>query len=140
MPTLRERVLAKDDSNTDVVQVPEWGESIRIRSLTALEQERWWDILTMHDEKGIDPPGGRKASLVYMGCIDDEGGDLFKPEDIPILGQKHPVAMNRLFSAIQKLSGMTTEVQADIEKKPDDQTNSSSTGSPTGTEGQTSTS
>lgn len=137
MPTLRERILSKNDANTELVPVPEWGESVRVRSLTAQEQERWWDILTAHDEKGIDPPGGRKASLVFMGCVDDEGNDLFKPEDIPVLGNKHPIAVNRLFVAIQKLSGMTNEVQAEIEKKPDDQTNSSSTSSQTGTEEQT---
>lgn len=131
MSTLRERILAKIELPTEIVDVPEWGEKVTVRSLTAEEQERWWDILTLHAEQRIDPPGGRKASFVFMACLDESGKDLFKPEDIPAIGKKHPAAINRLFTAIQRLSGMTNEAQADLEKKRDAQTNSSSTGSQT---------
>ena len=127
MLSLRERILGKEDAKTSVVDVPEWGESIRVRSLTAHEQERWWDILDQQ-AKGNEPAGGRKASFVMMACLDETGADLFKPEDVAVLGKKHPEAIHRLFAEIQKLSGMASEVQAEIEKKPDDTTNSSSIG------------
>jgi hypothetical protein len=135
--SLRDRILAKNDSPTEQVLIPEWGETVTVRSLTAHEQERWWDILTAHSERGVEPPGGRKASFVYMACLGEDGTELFKPEDIPTLGQKHPAAINRLFDAIQRLSGMTKEVQAEVEKKPDAQTSSSSTSSLTGSSVQT---
>jgi hypothetical protein len=129
MPTLRERILLKSDNKTAVVFVPEWDEQVKVRNLTAHEIERWYDILSDHTEKGVDVAGGRKASLVFMGSINDDGTSLFQAEDIKLLGEKHPTAIHRIFEAIRRVSGLTEEVQAEAEKKPDDQTNSSSTGS-----------
>lgn len=139
MGTQRERILAQSDVLTELVPVPKWGETVRVRSLTAEEVERWWTIVDQHKEQGIDPPGGRRASLVFMGTINEDGSDLFKIEDIPSLGKKHSDAIQPVFEAILRLSGLTKEAAADIEKKPDAPTNSSSTSSPTGSAGQTST-
>lgn len=128
---LRESILAVDDSHSEVVEVPEWKCSVRVRSLNEEEMERWWDILNDHAEKGVDPPGGRKAALLVMGCIDEKGESVFKAEDQVALGKKHPEAINRLFSAIQRLSAMTEEERLAIEKKLKETTSSSPTGSQT---------
>ena len=126
--SLREKILAVKDEKKDSVPCPEWGVDVPIRSLTAHQMERWWDILNDHAEKGIDPPGGRKASVVMMGCVDENGEDLFKAEDIEVLGKKHPVVISRLFKAIQEISGITQTAAVSAEKKQPEPTNSSSIG------------
>lgn len=128
---LRESILAVDDSHSEVVEVPEWKCSVRVRSLNEEEMERWWDILNDHAEKGVDPPGGRKPAMIVMGCINDDGTSMFKPEDQVELGKKHPEAIHRIFAAIQRLSAMTEEERLAIEKKLKETTSSSPTGSQT---------
>lgn len=125
---LRETILAIDDKRIGSVEVPEWGCTIGVRSLTTIEMERWWDIVTDHTQKGIDPPGGRQVALVFMGTVNPDGTPLFRVEDLPSLGEKFPGAIDRVFNEIRRLSGMTKEEEAVIEKKPENQTSYSPTG------------
>lgn len=132
----REQILGMNAEKRETVDVPEWGGPVLVRSVSAAQEEQWFNIVNDWNEKGICAPAGKRGSLVMMGCINEDGTPLFTEKDAAWIGGPRCSvdAIDRLFAAIQRLSGMTAEEAAEIEKKPDSPTNSSSTGSPIGGE------
>ncbi|NBW09974.1 MAG: hypothetical protein EBR82_18305 [Caulobacteraceae bacterium] len=113
---------------TELVDVPEWGGKIMVRPMNVLEQERFWEILD-DAKNGIQSPAGKRGSVVMSVAMTEDGKEFFTPEDAEWIGtEADPVVIDRLFNAIQRLSGATPREQADIEKKPEITTNSSSSG------------
>jgi len=113
------------------VEVPQWGGSVWVRRLTVIEQEHWWDILD-DARKGINAPAGRRGSVVLMATINQAGEPVFGLDDAAWLGAEADVnAVNSVYEAIMKLSGLMAEEQRDIEKKPETSMSSSSAGSQT---------
>lgn len=130
MPFNQAAVKAIRSQRTQVVPVPEWGMSIKVRGVTAMEQEHWWDILDDW-RKGVFAPAGKRGSLVMMGCVNEDGSPLFSATDAEFIGSSEFAVIDRLYTAIQDCSGVTPEVQSEIEKKHERPTSSSSTGSAT---------
>ena len=127
----RTTVRALPKLKTELVDVPEWGGRIMIRPMTVLEQEQFWDILD-DAKKGIVAPAGKRGSVVLNVAMTEDGKQFFAAEDAEWIGsQADPNVIDRIYNAIQRLSGATPKEQADIEKKPEITTNSSSTGSQT---------
>ena len=50
----REAILARDDEQSETVEVPEWDGSVRVRGLTGRERDLWEHSLTE------DKPGRRR--------------------------------------------------------------------------------
>lgn len=134
MPTLsREQIRAVDTDAKTITRlaVPQWGGDVCIRRLTVIEEERYWDILDdVRNEKHV--PQGKRGSTVLMACVNEDGSPLFTSADAEWLGSDaNKDAIQLVAAAIRQLSGVTSEEQSEIEKKPVSPTSSSSTGSPT---------
>ncbi|GIV86631.1 MAG: hypothetical protein KatS3mg054_0660 [Chloroflexus sp.] len=106
----REQILAANDINHEVVEVPEWGGAVRVRGLTALERDRL--MATFFDLEG----GGRikaektaeyRVALAALGIVDEDGKRMFGDDDIAALGAKSPQAIERIADAVARLSGLT---------------------------------
>lgn len=102
--SLREKILQCDDLPRHQVEVPEWGEVVWVKTLTAEEffqLRAWWEE---------DPPEDNMAmtaKTVVMGAMDGPlGGPVFTREDVPALKGKAGVALSRLFAEIAKLNGL----------------------------------
>lgn len=108
---LRETILGYQDGESKLVYVPEWGEKVTVRSLTAGERDRY----ELSHEKWRDA-GTVRSRLVVMSCYDEDGNRLFKDEDADALAKKSASAVGRLFEIARKLSGMTEEDVEDLEK------------------------
>lgn len=111
--------LTCDDSETSIVDVPEWPmwPQVKVRSLTGEQQERWYARRTALKENGVPCPGGLDALACCMGILGDGGAVFFTEADAPALGKKHPEILSRIAGRIYYLSAMTTESRAEIEKK-----------------------
>lgn len=112
----RDQILAAEDLPSEIVAVPEWGGSVRVRGLTGAERDRF--------ESSIVEFKGRKvqrvqlenfrARLVFLTVVDAEGKRLFTSKnDVARLGEKSAAALARVFNKAQELSGITP---ADIEE------------------------
>lgn len=103
----REAILAADDLGFEDVAVPEWGGTVRIRALSGTERDKF--------EASIAGNGKRlrldnvRAKLVVTCAVDAEGNPLFGTADIVQLGRKSAAALDRVFEAAKKLSGLTDE-------------------------------
>lgn len=104
----REEILSKDDRVVEEVQVPEWGGSVLVRSLTGKERDAFEESLQ-------ETRGGKtkrnvknfRARLVAL-CIVNEAGELvFSKADIDALGNKAAGALQAVFDKCNELSGLT---------------------------------
>ncbi len=99
------QILAIDDRKFEDVDVPEWGGSVRIGSMSALARDGYDQLFTEIREKGL------KVSIrahLAAACIVDENGDqIFEPSDVEALGKKSAKALIRIFNRCAELNGLT---------------------------------
>ena len=101
----RAEILGATDLVTDSVNVPEWGGDVRVTELSAAERVKL--------EEAFFGPGAGQFSvrtyalqLVQRCAIDEAGARLFAPEDLDALGERSPVAIDRVFQAALKVNGL----------------------------------
>ena len=106
----RDAILNAQDLARERVEVPEWGGAVLVRALTGRERDAY--------EAGIVHPDGRKmrytltnmrARLVSLSVIDEAGTRLFSDSDVELLGRKSAAALERVFEAAQRLSGLSAQ-------------------------------
>jgi len=100
----RDDILKADDLPTQVVEVPEWGGAVRVRGLTGQERDKFEaSVASVSGKMNLDNVRARMVALV---CIDDKGKRIFSDKDVAALGQKSGIALDRIFEAARKLSGI----------------------------------
>lgn len=128
-------ILAKDDSQHEDVSCPEWGGTVRIRSLTADEREAFDESVTRVIVTGKGRKSAErqevdrhlfKSKLVASSAVDEAGNRLFTDAQAEQLGKKNAAALDRCFAVAQRLSGLTNEDVEDLAGKSDPATTSSS--------------
>ncbi len=103
-------ILAADDIKTEVVDVPEWGGSVRVRLLSVGEFSRFEALTKGKDSAAI------LATLVGLSVIDDEGKPLFDDADIDKLATKSAAALLRIADAAKRLNNLTDDDVEMLEK------------------------
>lgn len=110
----RDAILGAKDLATEVVEVPEWGGVVHVRSLTGAERDQFEAAVV--EFRGTNPQINLKntrARLVAMTVIDENGKLLFGDGDIEMLGAKSGAALDRVFAVAQRLSGLS---RADVDQ------------------------
>lgn len=132
-PTLlgRDQILAVNDFEYELVEVPEWGGTVRIRGLSGSERDQLEASMIRArgrtTEVNVSALSTFRARLVAMSIVDDQGRRVFKDTDIDALGKKSSKALQRVFNACQKLSAFTDEdIQELTEELAEDPTDGSS--------------
>lgn len=106
--SLREKIFGIDDAKKELVEVKEWGISIEVRSMSALERSR---LL----EKVVDGKGKVNFELLYPSVViacsfDPETGEkIFTPEDFAALNEKNAGALEHITKVALKLSGLDVD-------------------------------
>ena len=102
----RDSILTADDLPFEDVECPEWGGTVRIRTLTGTERDAF----------EAEVAGGEKtdytnvrAKLIARSAIDENGERIFSDADITKLGKKSALALTRCFKVAQRLSGLTED-------------------------------
>lgn len=121
----REDILAYDDSSFEDVDVPEWGGSVRVVGLTGAERDRF-EASVVGNGKKMQLTNLR-ARLIALCVVDESGERLFGTVDVGALGNKSAAALERVFSAAQRLSGLSEDDVAELTEDLDDAPNGSST-------------
>jgi hypothetical protein len=106
----REEIFKKQDREYAVVNCPEWGGKVRVQSLSGAERDAFEEsILGKRKEDGSRDvmTANLRAKLVALSAVDKDGNLLFGPDDWAALGQKNAAPLDRLFTAAQKLSGIS---------------------------------
>ena len=110
--SLRDRILAADDMPFEDVEVPEWGETVRVRGLSSRERDTFEDEVL--DDEGVADVENIRARLLVRTCLDPETGKrVFTNKDADALGDKSAQPMQRLWNVAKELSALT---KADVDE------------------------
>ena len=104
-----EDILTAPDIQERVVEVPEWGGAVKIRSFTKQRQIQ----LRAQALVGGEVDSERMELLMFIeGVVEPR----FGVEHIDLLKGKSASAMDRVLGAILELGGMTPEAQNEMER------------------------
>ena len=124
----RDAILRADDLPRSLISVPEWGGHVYIRTLTANERDKFEARFMADKQVSME---GVRSMLASMVMVDEDGKQLFKPNDVADLGKKSGAALQRIFEAAQAANYMTNKDVEELAKNSDAvHTESSSTDSP----------
>lgn len=113
----RDQIFASNDMLMQDVEVPEWGGTVRVRSLTGEERDKFESSLIRQvGNKATANTRNMRAKLVAMSAIGEDGKPLFDPADVIRLGQRSAAALDRIFEVCQKLSGLSDDDVEEIEE------------------------
>lgn len=112
----REMILDFNDLATSDVAVPEWGGLVvRVREMTGTERGDFQAAISTV----TTAPGGStsvefdahklQVQLCAMTMIDENGERLFKNREVELLGKKSAKALQRVFDASARLSGIAED-------------------------------
>jgi len=106
----KEQIFSADDIKTVDVEVPEWGGTVRLASMSAAARDEYEQMLfRSRDGETIH---NLRATLVSCCLVDEAGNLLMGPSEVAELGKKSGRVLGRLFDAAQRVNGMT---EADLE-------------------------
>jgi len=103
-------ILNADDLKSKIVEVPEWGGSVRVRVMGGEERDEFEAAISRQstgqgknfkvDNRGL------RVVLLSLCLVDEEGNLLFSEKDLKALGHKSSKALNDVFKVAQELNGL----------------------------------
>lgn len=128
MTALRDTILAAADTESEVVDVPEWGVKLEMRSPSARERTRMLKAAMIEGETTPDLEKFGPALIVATAFDPDTGEQVFTVDDIVALGDKSAQVVERLSTVSMRLAGMRADAvdegKDDSSTTPNDATSS----------------
>lgn len=113
--SLRERILAAQDQKSELVEVPEWGVTVEVRSLSG--KQRAHVLQTAVDRKGNTDLEKLYPALLVETVFDPEDGErVFRAEDRDAINARNSGALERVAQVAMRLSGIDAGAQERAEK------------------------
>ena len=110
----KQDILNARDLSTEDICVPEWGGTVRVRSLTGKERDAFEaSLMSGEGKKRKVDLANIRAKLVAMCIVDEAGAREFDDVEVAALGAKSAAALDRVFSVCQRLNGLSA---ADVEE------------------------
>ena len=103
----REQILNIHDIKQEEVYIDEWGGSALVQGLTGGQRDRL--AKRSQDENGNIDPAKFRLGMIIEGCIDPK----LELEDMDTLNTKNVKALERLASAISKISGFDEDEETE---------------------------
>ena len=108
----KEQIVAATDVKTIDIAIPEWGGTVRVKNLTALEREQF---IRDTQEKKLDL-SRTKIAWVARCLVDEQGRPIFSEGEVELLGAKSAKALDRVVDAIESINALTAESLGEIGK------------------------
>lgn len=116
------QILQAEDLPFEDVDVPEWGGTVRVRSMTGKERDAYEESCVVFRQKGRKTVTERnlsnaRAKLLARCIIDETGNLLFGEPEIQALGMKSARALDRVYEVATQINGMSAEDMEELEGK-----------------------
>lgn len=95
-----ETILSADDFRYEDVECPEWGGTVRVRSLSGGQRSVITQRVQGKETEDLE------ELLTVMGCVDETGNRIFTNKDIEKLQKKSNAPISRISKKIMELSGI----------------------------------
>ena len=115
MPILtRDNILGINDRESVPLEVPEWGGTVLIASMTAAERDHFEASFSAEKDRSKMLKNFR-ARFISKCLVDEKGENIFSPADIEALGKKSASVIVRVFDECQRVCGYTSDDMEEIE-------------------------
>lgn len=101
------QILESQDNKTEVLEVPEWGGSVIVATMSGFARDRF-EASVMGKHGGVNTENIR-AKLAAATLVDEQGNLLFSEADIVKLGRKSCAALDRVFACSQRLNHISDQ-------------------------------
>lgn len=119
----KDAILKADDLSFEVVEVKEWGGSVRVRMMTAGERDEFeaaiYDFDITSDDKDAKVKIKRenyRAELLIRTVCDENGKLLFSKADMKALSAKGVKPIQKIFDVASKLNAISAEDEDELVK------------------------
>ena len=106
----RSAILSASDMKIEELEIPEWGGSVHIKSLSGKDRDAFES--SMFEGRGKNRKenfANLRARLLVRTIVTESGDRIFQNNDINALGNKNAKALDRCFAKARELSGMSDE-------------------------------
>lgn len=113
-----DEILAKRELPVEVVEVPEWGGTVRVQGLSAGEADAFNKSLQRRGPNGqMEMDREHYCARLLARCLVDEKGErVCSDANIMLLSQLSAAPITRLTVIAERLSGMRPEAIEDLAK------------------------
>jgi len=112
-----EQIANASDIQSEIVFIPEWGGEVIVRGLTGTARDQLEaEIVEIKGKRSKIHLENIRAKLVQLSLVDEAGKLLFTEKDVAMLGTKSAVALDRIFSVAQRLSGLSDQDVEELAK------------------------
>lgn len=130
----KEDILNSADINIQPMDVPEWGGTIYIKSMSGKERDEFEASIKTYE---VTPTGkdksttkvdikGLKVILISLVVCDKEGKLLFTRADVDKLNQKSAKPLQNVFEKAQELNGLGEKAIKELTKNSEGEKNEGS--------------
>lgn len=110
----KKQVLEADDIKFEIIDVPEWGGQVKVKTMSGPAREMFEKSILGKDGKhDLD---NLRAKFAAACIVDENDNLLFSAKDLEALGNKSFLALDRIFEAGQRLNILTKQDLADKAK------------------------
>lgn len=109
----KDMILNAEDLPQELVEVPEWGGAVFVRSLTGTERDCF--ELRMQRDREATMQNAR-ARLCALCMVDEKGTRLFEESEVESLGKKAALALDRVFTVALRLNGLSRKEVEELAK------------------------
>ncbi len=112
----KEQIINVNDLETKELYVKEWKASVRIRTLSSWERDKFEGSLFKQGDLKKPTMTNFRAKLVALVLVDEVGKRMFSEVEVEQLGRKSAAAMDSIFTEAQNMSGLTPKDVEDMTK------------------------
>ena len=106
----KESILKASDLKTADVEVPEWGGTVRVRTMTGADRQAFYKQTTT--KEGV--PKNMLEALIVATAVNENGEPLFTAADVSALASKSSLALQKVWDKAAELNGLTQKSVEDI--------------------------
>lgn len=129
--SLRDKILSADDLTSEMVDVPEWGVKLEVRSPTAKVRSRMVSsAMRTNDDTGETTTDLESVypQFLIACCFDPDTGDkVFEDDDQEVINAKSSAAVERVAKACLRVSGLSDDTESTLGKDSSEDTLSGGT-------------
>lgn len=103
----RDAILKASALRTEEVSVPEWGGSVLVRELRGRERDEFEaSVLVQRGGQMVTDSANVRAKLAARAIVGEDLEPLFTQQDVYALGELSAAALDRVWEAATRLSGL----------------------------------
>ncbi len=108
----REQILGTDDRPFEDIEIPEWGGTVRVCTMSGAARDAFEQSVLDEDRK--PDLTNMRAKLVARCLVDEAGQPLFSEADVVSLGSKSAAALERIVKVAERLNKLGSKQLEEI--------------------------